>query len=83
MAIEARRREGESTGSLLRRFSKKIQMSGVLLSAREKRFYIPPKSKREKHLSALHRLTVQKQKNILRKLGKLEEDSKVQKRKFK
>ena len=83
MAIEARKREGESTGGLLRRFSKKIQLSKVLVSARGKRFYVPPKSKREKRLSALHKLKVQKQKNILRKLGKLEDDTKTHRRKFK
>ena len=43
--IEVKKKENESTGSLLRRFSKKVQQSGLLLQARSSRFLERPQSK--------------------------------------
>lgn len=36
--IEVKRKDNESVGSLLRRFSKKVQQSGLLIQARNSRF---------------------------------------------
>ncbi len=47
MSIEVRKKEGESTASLLRRFTRKIQQSKVLIRAKKERFYRKPKSKRQ------------------------------------
>lgn len=43
----AERKEGESFQSLLRRFNRKVQQSGILSIVRKKRFYEKPKTKRE------------------------------------
>ncbi len=55
MALRIQSREGESPLSLLFRFTKKVQHSGVLKEARGRRFRkrIPNQNKRR--LSALHR----------------------------
>lgn len=74
MAITLKRQERETTGALLRRFSRRMQSSGVLLKARKIRFYHPPKSKREQRLSALYRNQVRKLRIMLEKLGITEEE---------
>ncbi len=71
--IEVRRRDNESSESLLRRFSKRVQQSGVLLRAKKRRFYEKGKNKRAQRVDALRRLDIREQREMLRKLGKLEE----------
>lgn len=73
--VEVSRREGESMGSLLRRFARRVQQNGVLLKARRIRFYEKPKSKRERRRNALFREDLKKKSEKLRKLGVLEEES--------
>lgn len=71
--IEVRKREGESTESLLRRFTKKVQQSGVLIRAKKGRFFTSPKTKREMRVDAIRRKAIREKKEHLRKIGKLEE----------
>jgi len=71
MPITVRKKEKESVQGLLRRFSRRIQQSGVLVRARRGRFYVSPVTKRQKKLSALRRQKVQKEREKLYKLGKL------------
>lgn len=70
--VEAKKREREHIGSLLRRFSERVKKSGVLLQAREAQFYRPAKSRRQRRVDALTRLKMRGEKEKLRKLGKLE-----------
>lgn len=72
MAIEVKKKEKETAASLLRRFSRRVQQSGILLRARQNRFYRSPKSKRQKKVDALRRATSKKERERLIKLGKLE-----------
>jgi len=74
--IEVKRKEKESTGSLLRRFSKKIQQSGLLLQARGSRFRDKVKSRTERRKNALRRNEIVAEKEYQRKIGKLEDDFK-------
>ncbi|OGD23998.1 hypothetical protein A2Z10_02025 [Candidatus Azambacteria bacterium RBG_16_47_10] len=71
--IEARRKEGESIGAFLRRFTKKVQNSGVLIQARRKRFKTDPKTRREMQQAATRRASTLKERERLFKLGKLED----------
>jgi len=71
MPIEVKKKERESTAAFLRRFTRRIQQSGVLLEARKSRFHASPKTKRQKRLMALHRIERQKEIERLKKLGKL------------
>lgn len=76
MAIEIKRKEGETTRSLIRRFTRRIQQSGILIRARKARFREKEKSKRERRASAIRRTKIARQKEKLRKLGLLEEEPK-------
>jgi ribosomal protein S21 len=71
--IEVKKRDNESSESLLRRFSRRVQQSGVLIRAKKRRFYEPPKNKREVRTDAIRRQTIRAQRELLRKMGKLEE----------
>jgi len=64
---------------LLRRFSRKVQQSGLLLQARSSRFQEREKSRTERRKSALRRNEIVAQKEKDRKLGKLEEEFKFKK----
>ncbi|MBI3963535.1 MAG: 30S ribosomal protein S21 [Candidatus Kerfeldbacteria bacterium] len=74
--VEVKRKEGESGESLLRRFSKRVQQSGILVRAKRKRFHEPDRNKRAIRESALRRSVARAKHEHLRKIGKLEEDRK-------
>ena len=74
--VEVKRRERETTGAMLRRFTRRVQQSGVLLNARKKRFYKGKQTKRVVHESALRRLEMKKARAKLEKLGKLKDEKK-------
>ena len=69
--VEVKRREGESFESLLRRFNRKIQQSGVLVRARKIQFYEPRKSRNLIRESARRRSELAREREELKKLGKL------------
>ena len=71
--VEVRRHEKESVGSLLRRFSQKIQRSGILLRARSLAFRKRKKSKTRIRKEALRRLAARKRFLYLEKMGKIVE----------
>lgn len=56
---------------MLRRFTKKVQQSGVLIRAKKARFYEPQRSKRAVRESAIRRKTIRDKNDLLRKMGKL------------
>ena len=70
--VEVRRREKESSSALARRFTKKVQLSGVLVTARSQRSATRPKSRAQKKREALHRIAKRKVFERMRKLGKKE-----------
>lgn len=70
MPLEAKKQNRENSQSLVRRFSRKMKKSGILLSARKNRFYGKPKSKQMKKKSALRREFLKKEYEKKEKLGK-------------
>jgi small subunit ribosomal protein S21 len=72
--MEVKRREGESIGSFLYRFTKKMQRSGILREAKKRRFFERPISKRKRRLSAIHKDKKKKEMEKLKKLGKMRMD---------
>ena len=80
MSIEVKKQQGETTRGLLRRFSKRIQQSGVLVRARKERFHEKEKTRRERRNSAVYRVKIGKEKEKLRKMGLLEEEPKWKRR---
>lgn len=69
--VEVKRKEGESFESMLRRFNRKIQQSGILVRARRIQFYIAPKSRNLARVSAQRRSELSQQREELKKMGKL------------
>lgn len=59
--VEVRRKPKESVLSLVRRFSSKVRMSGILLEAKKRMFYQKPPNEREKREKALRRLQKQRE----------------------
>jgi ribosomal protein S21 len=70
MSIEVKKEGRENSQALIRRFTKKVKKSGVLVRARKSRFYQPPlKSKEMKKKAALRREKLKKEYQKLVKLG--------------
>jgi ribosomal protein S21 len=61
MAITVKRKEGEPLSSFLYRVSRKIQQSGIMLEARERRFRKYDPSRNARHRSRLQRLRMQQE----------------------
>jgi ribosomal protein S21 len=72
MPIEVTKREKESVSSLIKRFQRAIQKSGVLIIAREKMYKDRNLSEEKKKRKALRREEMKKYYQKLEKLGKLE-----------
>lgn len=73
--VEVKRKPGESTESLVRRFTRRIRQSQVLIQIKETKFHRPPESKRLKKENALRRKKIREKKEYLRKIGSLEEQT--------
>lgn len=71
--VEVKKRDHESAESLVRRFHRRIVASGLILEAKRGRFYQRPKSKERRRAEAIRRSELRKERELLRKLGKLEE----------
>ena len=68
--VEVKKKENESFESLLRRFNRKIQQSGVLVRARKTRFFEPAKSRNLLRVAARRRSESRAVKEELKRLGK-------------
>jgi ribosomal protein S21 len=73
--IEVKKKDRESSESLIRRFSRRVQQSGVLVQARRSRFRLDEKSRREKREGAMYKAKVKKIVSKLKKMGKFDEES--------
>lgn len=78
--VYVKRREHETTGSMLRRFTRRIQQSGILIRSRKGRFYQSKLTRRQVRERALRRIEVGKERAKLEKLGKLVEEDRKGKR---
>mgnify|MGYP000846011288 CR=1 FL=1 len=72
--IEVKRKDRETSESLIRRFGRRVQQSGVLVQARRSRFRTEEKSKREKREGAMYKMKVKKVVDRLKKMGKFDEE---------
>jgi ribosomal protein S21 len=72
--VEVHRKEGETIGAMLRRFTRRVQQSGVLNVARKAQFYNPHPSRRAIKMKALRRIEKMKEIARLEKLGKLKKE---------
>ena len=75
--VYVKRKDRETTAAMLRRFTRRVQQSGVLLRARKTRFYLKKQSKRSQREKALRRITLAKERERLAKLGRAPEDERA------
>ncbi len=68
--VEVKKKDNESFESLLRRFNRKIQQSGVLVRARKTRFFEPTKSRNLQREAARRRSQLRVEREELKRLGK-------------
>ena len=72
--VDVKRRKSESFESLLRRFTRRVQLSGRLLEARKYRFHSKDPNKTKQKESALRRLELREKREYLLKTGQLIEE---------
>jgi ribosomal protein S21 len=69
MPLEVRKKERETTQSLIRRFTKNVQQSGILLQARKIKFKKRKKSDTAKKRAALRKVMLKKEYEKMEKMG--------------
>lgn len=72
MALEVRRKDKENAQSLVRRFTQRMQKSGILIRARKNRYKKDGKSEQMQKKEALRKIELRKEYERLKKLGKNE-----------
>ena len=70
MALEIKKEGRETSQSLVRRFSRRMKQSGILLRARKIRFRGKEKSRQMKKRSALRREELKREYEKVEKMGK-------------
>lgn len=73
---EVKRKKNESFEAFLRRVKKRWQQSGKILQVKKIQYFDRPKNKNMRKKSALHRLSVAKKMDYLKKIGRLPEETK-------
>jgi len=73
--IEVKKRDRESPEGLIRRFSKRVQQSRVLMKARRSRFWTKDKSKTKRREEALYKVRIRKEIEKLKKFGRFDDES--------
>ena len=69
--MQVRKKDGENIGSLLYRFSKKVQQSGILKEAKKRRFKHRPQSRLKRKFAALYSVQKQAEVEKSKKMGLL------------
>ena len=69
MPLETKRRDRETSQSLMRRFSRSLKRSGILIRARKIRFRQRKKSKQMKKRAALRREEMKKEYERKKRMG--------------
>ena len=72
--VEVKRREHETAAAMLRRFTRRIQQSGVLMHTRKHKFFVGKPTRRTIRTSALRRISAGRERARLDKLVKLPDE---------
>ena len=75
MVYVYKKNDRETTDSLIKRFTRRVQQSGVLMHVRKNRFNKDDKSKTERRHEAVYKHQMRKEVNKLKKLGRFDETS--------
>ena len=82
--VEVKRKPNESMGSLLRRFSRFVQQSGVLVKAKKSQFRIKKQNERKERNAAIMGVHLNTLRKRLEKMGKYDDETfEEEKRKMK
>lgn len=73
--IQVKKKEKETAESLIRRFSRRVQQSGVLKQVRKQRFHHEEKSRDKRRAEALYKVKIRKEISRLKKLGKFDDEA--------
>jgi hypothetical protein len=73
--IEVKKKDKETSENLIRRFTRRVQQSGVLMRARKVRFRNEEKSKTQKRDEALYKIEIRREIDKLKKLGKFDDEA--------
>ena len=71
--VEVKRNNQESTANLIRRFTKRVQGSGIIMRLRKERYYSRTKSEQVHRSAKLKKLESKARYEKLLKLGKIQE----------
>lgn len=69
MAIEVRKKEGESANAILYSFTRKVKRSGIVKEVRSRKNHIRTTSRIKRRASAIHRETKRAEVERQKKLG--------------
>lgn len=70
MSLEVKRKDRETVQSLVYRFKKGMEQSGILIRAKKTRFHGRPRSNLNKKRAALRKIELEKEFAKLKKLGR-------------
>lgn len=73
--IQVQKKDRETSESLIRRFSRRVQQSGILIRARRSRFRSEEKSRQKKREEALYKVKIRKEIEKAKKMGKFDEET--------
>lgn len=73
--IQVKKKDRETSESLIRRFSRRIQQSGVLMDARRSRFQTSKKTKIKQRQEAMYKVKIRKEIDKLKKLDRFDEEA--------
>ncbi len=73
--IEVKKKERETNESVIRRFSRRVQQSGILANARKARFQTKEKSKKQQREEALYKIKIRKEIEKMKKIGKFDDEA--------
>jgi ribosomal protein S21 len=71
MVVEIKKKKGESPESLMRRFTKQVQQSGLVLQVKKTQYLEPKKNKEKIKKAAQRRDKLNKKREYLKKIGKI------------
>ncbi|MFH1838234.1 MAG: 30S ribosomal protein S21 [Candidatus Kuenenbacteria bacterium] len=71
MTIEVKKKKGESPESLLRRFTKQVQQSGLVLQVKKTQYLNPAQSREKIKKTAKRRTKLNEKREYLKKIGKI------------
>lgn len=75
MVYVYKKNDRETTENMIKRFTRRMQQSGVLMHVRRNRFETSPKSKTARRQEALYKNKMRKEVDKLKKLGRFDDDA--------